>query len=68
MSEIKELKIGDRVKVIRQIGKDGDPKEVTGTIERLNSTIRIGGEKTATVKYDDGHPSYAHRISQINPI
>lgn len=59
------LKEGDRVKVMRQIGKRGTPTEVTGTIERFMSIITIGGERTALVKYDDGQPSYAHPISNI---
>jgi hypothetical protein len=66
MSEIKELKIGDRVKVMRQIGKDVHPTEEIGTIERFNSIIHIGGEKTAMVKCDDEHEAYAYPLSKIN--
>jgi hypothetical protein len=68
MDKTKELKEGDKVKVMRQIGKKGVPTEVTGTIERFNSVIRINGEKTATIKYDDGMPSYSHQLSKISKI
>jgi hypothetical protein len=63
-----KLKVGDKVKVMRQIGKDGVPEEVTGIIEQFNSVIRINGEQTATIKYDDNKTHYSHPLSQITII
>lgn len=62
-----KLKVGDAVKVMRQKGKNGVPKEVTGTIERFMGLTTVGGEKTALIKYDDGEPSYVHPLSKIKP-
>lgn len=62
------FKIGDKVKVIRQIGKSGTPTEVTGEIIRFPQGIQIAGEKVAEIKYDDGIPSYVHAISKIQLI
>jgi len=58
----------EKVKVIRQIGKHGEQKEVTGVIVRYSETIRIEGEKTALVKYDDNDEEYWHKVSKIKFI
>lgn len=58
----------EKVKVMRQIGKDGEPKEVTGVIVRYSEMIRIEGEKTALVKYDDSGEEYWHKVSKIKFI
>ena len=62
---IKEFKIGDKVKVMRQIGKDGVPELATGVIDGFSDVITIGGEKTAIIKYDDGNSPYWHPLSKI---
>ncbi len=63
-----ELKVGDKVKVMRQIGKVGTPTEVTGTLERFNTVIRVNGEPSASIKYDDGVGVYSHPLSKIIKI
>jgi hypothetical protein len=68
MNQSYELRVGDKVKVMRQIGKLGTPTEVTGFIERFMNIVTIGGEKTALIKYDDGEVSYCHALSKITPI
>jgi hypothetical protein len=68
MNQSYELRVGDKVKVMRQIGKLGIPTEVTGVIERFMNIVTIGGEKTASIKYDDGEGSYCHALSKITPI
>lgn len=57
----------EKVKVIRQIGKNGEPKEVTGVIVKYSDMIRIEGEKTALVKYDDGG-EYWYKVSKLKFI
>ena len=63
-----ELKVGDRVRVSRRIGKNGPSKLVEGEIIRLSQILRIEGEQTALVKYDDGVEPYAHKLSSIELI
>ena len=63
-----KLEIGSRVKVIRQIGKDGPKEQVSGTIAKFPKIIRIKGEMTAIVRYDDSFCSPGtHALSTIQP-
>lgn len=61
-----ELKKGDKVKVLRRIGPDDPGAEVTGTINYFSETVKIGGERTAHIIYDDVG-SYYHALSKIKP-
>ena len=64
-----ELKVGDNVIVMRQIGKNGPREEVTGVIERFTNGITIRGQLTAVVKYDDNKcDPYVHPIPEIKLI
>lgn len=60
----KTPKVGDTVFVDRQIGKNGAPNRVEGTIKRFSKTMTIGGEKTAEVAYKNGG-SYYYPISKL---
>lgn len=69
MGETTELKEGQSVKVMRQIGAKGKPEEVTGKIMYFSDTVTIGKEKTAFVQYDDGKTDgYWHPVSKIKPV
>lgn len=68
VTKAKQFKEGDRVKVMRQEGKNGPKEEVTGKIERFMSIVLVGGQRTALIEYDDGKPSYAHPISKLSHI
>ena len=62
----KELKVGDKVSVLKRVGKDDTGTIVNGTIEKFNSVIRIEGEETATVRYGEGKDNYGvHKLSSI---
>lgn len=60
-----ELKVGDKVKVMRQIGKHGIPTETNGEIVCFTNGITVGGKKTAIVQYDGGKDSYVYPIDNI---
>lgn len=66
--EEKKLKIGDKVEVMRQIGKNATSRKVTGVINRFMNLVYINGEKTALVKYDDNGEKGAHQLSKIQVI
>jgi hypothetical protein len=59
------MKKNDPVKVMRQIGKNGQPELVTGKIISFSGTITIDGEPTAVIQYDDNGEKYWHKTSEI---
>lgn len=63
--KIKETpKVGDTVIVQRQIGKNGTPHSVEGTIKRFSKTILVDGEQTVWVDFVDGD-GYWYPISKV---
>lgn len=58
---------GDKVKIMRKIGKDGIPTLVTGIVNIVSSMIKIQRKTTILVDYDDGD-NYFYKISDIEKI
>lgn len=65
MTEV--LSVGCKVKVMRQIGKNGIPTETNGRIKHFSEQITVGGERTAFVQCEDekNGDGYWYPISKI---
>ena len=62
------MKVGSRVIVNRQIGKNGIPTKTEGVIKRFSSTIIVKGKPTAVVEFDDNKDSYWFPIDEIEVV
>ena len=59
------LKIGSKVIVNRQIGKDGIPTPTIGTIERFSQIVLVKGKPTAVVRFKGTKEKYWFPIDEI---
>lgn len=66
---MKNFKEGDKVSVMKQIGKDGIPQKTEGILERFSQTITVNGKPTAYVKFSDKKgDSYYYPIDELSEI